>query len=95
MHINSVVTEKCKESPFILQLLQQFKPFNAATMPKGRRGLFHRAIKMVSYNTLENREHLILIPEQMSMESPTPYPGNWLWASGAQEKACTAGIIAQ
>lgn len=72
MQINAVVTEKCKESPFILQLLQQFKAVNAATMPKDRRELFYSAIKMVSYNTLENREHLILISEQMSMESPIP-----------------------
>lgn len=76
MQINSVVTEKAKESPFILQLLQQFKPFNAATMLKDRRGLFYSSIKMVSYNTLVNREHLTLIPEQMCMESPIPYPRN-------------------
>lgn len=45
-------------------------------MSKDRRALFYSAIKMVSYNTLENTEHLVLIPEQMFTESPIPYPGN-------------------
>lgn len=62
MQINSVITEKFKRNPFILQLLQQLKDFNAATMPKDRKGLFYSTIKMVSYNTLDNSEHSILIP---------------------------------
>lgn len=60
-------------------------------MPKYKRELFYSAIKMVSYNISENREHLILIPEQMSIESPIPYPGNSIRVSGVQEEHVQLG----